>query len=242
MNYSLLIKYDGERYRGWQRLSDNIPTVQGKIESVLSAYLEIKTEISGAGRTDSGVHALGQVATFVSKAVLDCENLKIYLNRYLPDDIMILSVAPAADTFHARLSAKSKTYMYRILTDKNPFERRYAMSVFEKLNIDDMREAARYFEGTHDFTAFTNGKSKKKSKVRTVYRIGVEEKGSIIELTFEGNGFLYNMVRRMAGVLIEVGQGKISPSQIPDIIDSADRSKINLIADAKGLFLVKVGY
>ncbi len=241
MNYKIVIKYDGERYKGWQRLGEGQLTVQGKIEAVLSAYFEKNIEITGAGRTDAGVHALAQIASFKA-AETSCDKLKGYLNRYLPEDIVILSAEKAEEDFHARFSAKSKTYIYRILTSPNPFERKYAMPVFEKLNISEMRRAADFFVGTYDFTAFTNAKSKKKSRVRTIYSLDISEKNNIIEITVCGNGFLHNMVRRIVGVLIETGLNHCRAEAVLEMLESRDRSLINLVAEAKGLFLKSVEY
>ncbi len=242
MNIKMTIKYDGEKYKGWQRLGGDIPTVQGKIEAVLSAFFGKNIEISGAGRTDAGVHALNQVASFSICDTVDLKELKTYLNRYLPKDIAVISVSEMPEDFHARFSAKSKTYVYRILTSENPFERKYSMPVFEKLDINEMKKAAGYFVGTHDFTAFTNAKSKKKSRVRTIYETEIKEISDIIEITVKGNGFLHNMVRRMVGLIIEIGLGRLTADSVPEIISSLDRSRINLVAEAGGLFLKETEY
>ena len=242
MNYKLTIAYDGERYKGWQRLDDSRPTVQAKIEEVLSRYLGQKTEITGAGRTDAGVHASGQTANFKCGRHFDCGILKESINKYLPEDITIKNVETVSEDFNARFDAKSKTYLYRILKKPNPFMRRYAMRVFMPIDTEAMKKAARYFVGTHDFTAFTNAKSKKKSKVRMVNYINISETEDMIEIEINGNGFLHNMVRRIVGVLIEVGEGRYEPAAAGEILESKDRSRVNTVADACGLFLMSIEY
>ena len=242
MTYKLIVAYDGTKYKGWQRLDENTSTVQGKLEHVISSFLGKPTEIIGSGRTDAGVHALRQTASFSVPYEIDCCLLTEYMTRYLPEDISVVSLTAVSSDFHARFSVKSKTYTYRILTKPNPFQRRYAMSVFSPLDIDAMKTAGEFFVGTHDFTAFTNAKAKKKSKVRTVYRLDIDKKGDIIEITICGSGFLHNMVRRIAGLMIEIGLGRVDASAVPEIIESLDRSRINLVAEAKGLFLTDVEY
>lgn len=242
MNYKLTIAYDGERYKGWQRLDDSRPTVQAKIDEVLSRYLGQKTEITGAGRTDAGVHASGQTANFKCGRHFDCGILKESINKYLPEDITIKNVETVSEDFNARFDAKSKTYLYRILKKPNPFMRRYAMRVFMPIDTEAMKKAARYFVGTHDFTAFTNAKSKKKSKVRMVNYINISETEDMIEIEINGNGFLHNMVRRIVGVLIEVGEGRYEPAAAGEILESKDRSRVNTVADACGLFLMSIEY
>jgi pseudouridylate synthase I len=243
-NYKLTIQYDGGRYKGWQRLGGGENTIQEKLEKVISQMLCSETEIIGCSRTDAGVHALAQIAHFKTEQSLDTKEIKNYLNRYLPQDISILSVSSVADQFHARYQAKEKTYLYKIWNREyaNPFMRKYSMHVCEKLDLQAMKEAGAYFLGSHDFTAFSNVKSKKKSMVRSIYRIDFEEKDGMVNIRIQGDGFLYNMVRFMAGTLIEVGLGRLRVEQIQEILTSKDRSKTVNLADACGLYLEKVTY
>ena len=243
MNYKLTIQYDGGRYKGWQRLtSEN--TVQGKIEQVLSEMLEKHIEINGCSRTDAGVHAYAQIANFKANEKLHPQEVKRYLNRYLPQDISVTDVEVVPDAFHARLHAKEKTYLYQVWNEAygNPFLRRYSMHVMSKLNIDDMRKAAKHFIGTHDFTAFSNAKSKSKTMNREIYSIDIIQDGGLVSMRIRGDGFLHNMVRRIAGVLIDVGIGEINPDTVPEIIQSKQRSDVGVTAEACGLILEKIQY
>jgi len=243
-NIKLIIRYDGSRYKGFQRLKDNDMTIQGKIEDVLSKMTNESIEIIGSGRTDMGVHAYGQVANFKTNSKLSIEKMKSYLYEYLPEDIVITNLEEVEDRFHSRYNAKSKVYLYKIYNNKlhDPFLRRYTTHIPKKLDIDLMREASKYFIGEHDFTSFASSKSKKKSNVRTIYSINIKEDNGLIEIYFEGNGFLYNMVRIMTGALIDVGHKKISPSDIKLMLENKDRTKSSDTAPAKGLYLYKVSY
>jgi len=243
-NIKLIIRYDGSRYKGFQRLKDNDMTIQGKIEDVLSKMTNESIEIIGSGRTDMGVHAYGQVANFKTNSKLSIEKMKSYLYEYLPEDIVITNLEEVEDRFHSRYNAKSKVYLYKIYNNKfhDPFLRRYTTHIPKKLDINLMREASKYFIGEHDFTSFASSKSKKKSNVRTIYSINIKEDNGLIEIYFEGNGFLYNMVRIMTGALIDVGHKKISPSDIKLMLENKDRTKSSDTAPAKGLYLYKVSY
>ena len=242
-NLRLDICYDGTRYRGWQRLSGVDNTVQGKLEQALSRILEEPIEVSGSGRTDAGAHALGQVANFHCHSAMGSEEILSQLRRYLPEDIGIYSCRDVHDRFHARLNAKTKTYRYRIWNSQNPcvFERRYVWCVPEQLNLQAMESAAGYFIGEHDFSAFCTAKSKKKSTIRRVDSIQIQTSGDEIQILFTGNGFLYNMVRIMAGTLIEVGLGQRQPQSIPELF-GASRSEAGVLAPAQGLCLMEVSY
>lgn len=167
-----------------------------------------------------------------------------YLNRYLPRDISIVEVTLVPERFHARYNAKDKTYLYKIWNEPytNPFMRKYSMHVEEKLDITRMKKGCQYFVGEHDFTAFSNAKSKKKSMVREIYSIDIEEDAGFIEITVRGDGFLYNMVRKIVGTLIEVGLGEIDAENIPSIIESKERIQTGRMAEAAGLYLVKVDF
>ncbi|SFB99070.1 tRNA pseudouridine38-40 synthase [Bacillus sp. OV322] len=243
-NYKMTIQYDGGRYKGWQRLGSGDDSIQGKIENVLTELAGEKIEIIGSGRTDAGVHALAQVANFkMSEGKTESEIME-YLNRYLPQDISVVEVISVPDRFHARYNAKEKTYLYKIWNEQytNPFMRKYSMHVDQKLDITKMEAACQYFIGKHDFTAFSNAKSKKKSMVREIYSIDIEENAGFIEIRVRGNGFLYNMVRKMAGTLIEIGLGEIEAMSIPGILESKERVQTGRMAYAEGLYLEKVDF
>ena len=212
-NIKMTIRYDGSRYKGFQRLKDNNMTIQGKIEDVLSKIVNENIEIIGSGRTDMGVHAYGQVANFKTNSNLSIEKMKSYLYEYLPEDIVITNIEEVSERFHSRYNAKSKVYLYKIYNNKfhDPFLRKYTTHIAKNLDIELMKEASKYFIGEHDFTSFASSKSKKKSNVRTIYSINIIENNGLIEIYFEGNGFLYNMVRIMTGALIDVDQKKMTP-------------------------------
>jgi tRNA pseudouridine38-40 synthase len=243
-NYKLTIQYDGGRYKGWQRLGNIDNTIQGKIENVLTELVGEKIEIIGSSRTDAGVHALAQIANFKMHKNATEEEVMKYLNRYLPNDISVIDVTLVQDRFHARYNAKEKNYVYKIWNEEypHPFMRKYSMHVVEKLDIEKMREASNYFLGKHDFTSYSNAKSKKKSMVREIYSLEIHENEGFIEITVRGNGFLYNMVRKIVGTLIEVGLGVKEAAAIPSIIESKERIQTGRMADAEGLYLEKVGF
>ncbi|MFD0048945.1 tRNA pseudouridine(38-40) synthase TruA [Actinomycetes bacterium NPDC127524] len=243
-NYKMTIQYDGGRYKGWQRLGSGDDSIQGKIENVLTELAGEKIEIIGSGRTDAGVHALAQIANFkMSEGKTESEIME-YLNRYLPQDISVVEVISVPDRFHARYNAKEKTYLYKIWNEQytNPFMRKHSMHVDQMLDITKMEAACQYFIGKHDFTAFSNAKSKKKSMVREIYSIDIEENAGFIEIRVRGNGFLYNMVRKMVGTLIEVGLGEIEAESIPGILESKERVQTGRMAYAEGLYLEKVDF
>jgi tRNA pseudouridine38-40 synthase len=243
-NYKLTIQYDGGRYKGWQRLGNGEDTIQAKIENVLSEMVGRKIEIIGCSRTDAGVHAFAQIANFkISENMTDSE-IKSYLNRYLPQDISIMDVMSVPERFHARYNAKDKTYVYKIWNEEytNPFMRKYSMYVEKKLDIASMKKACQYFIGEHDFTAYSNAKSKKKSMVREIYSLDIEENAGFIQIRIRGNGFLYNMVRKIVGTLIEVGLGEKDAEAIPRIINSKERIQTGGMADAGGLHLERIDF
>ena len=244
MNYRLDIEYDGSRYEGWQRQKRTENTIQGKIEEVLSRMIGEEIEIDGAGRTDAGVHARGQVAHVHMDTEKTCQEICSYLNHYLPEDIEIRNVTQVDERFHSRLLAKEKTYQYRIGIGehKNVFERKYLYPLHEELCGDRMREAAEKLEGTHDFKSFCTNKKMKKSTVRTIYEIKIEEYPGEITITFTGNGFLYNMVRILTGTLIEVGRGERDPKEMEAILLAKDRTRAGFTAPARGLTLLNIKY
>ncbi len=243
MNYKLTIQYDGGRYKGWQRLqSEN--TVQGKIEQVLSEMANHRIEINGCSRTDAGVHAFAQIANFKLNENFHPQEIKRYLNRYLPQDISITSVEQVPDNFHARLHAKRKTYLYQIWNEAhaNPFLRRFSMHVEKKLDLKCMRDAAKHISGMHDFTAFSNAKSKSKSMTREIYSVDITQDAGMIRIRICGDGFLHNMVRRVVGVLIEAGLHEIDPDSVPQILNSKQRSEVGVTSEACGLILESIEY
>ncbi len=246
-NFCLIVQYDGTRYNGWQRQGNTPDTIQEKLENILEHLYGEPVEISGSGRTDAGVHALHQVANYRVPRMLSrysCQEIHQYFNRYLPQDIRILSVTKADERFHARLSAQSKLYEYRIDCGdiSNIFERRYLYRIDEPLNIRKMQEAASYLVGTHDFKSFCANRHMKKSTVRTIYDISFELQDGILYIRYRGDGFLHHMVRILTGTLIEIGMGDRLPSQIPAILEGQDRSLAGFTAPPQGLFLVEVYY
>ncbi|MFT8318204.1 MAG: tRNA pseudouridine(38-40) synthase TruA [Sporolactobacillus sp.] len=244
MNYKLTIQYDGGRYKGWQRLGDNDETIQGKIEHVLSELEGEKVEIIGSSRTDAGVHALAQIANVKLKKNLAASVIKKFLNSSLPQDISVSDVTTVPERFHARYNAKGKTYLYKLWNKEysDPFMRKYSMHVDKTLDIGAMKEAGHYFIGEHDFTAYSNAKSKKKNAVRTISSLTINENNGFIQIRISGNGFLYNMVRKIVGTLIEVGLNEREAETIPEILEAKKREQVAIMADARGLYLEKVDF
>lgn len=243
-NYKLTIQYDGTRYKGWQRLGGGENTIQGKIEHVLTEMVGTDVEITGCSRTDAGVHAIMQVANFKTSQKYTEVEVKKFLNRYLPQDIVITQVELVPERFHSRYHAKDKTYLYKIWNEEhsNPFERKLSMHVEKKLDVALMKQAAQHFIGEHDFTAYSNAKGKKKSNVKEISSIKIEENSGFIEIRVTGTGFLYNMVRKIVGTLIEVGLGQIEATAIPAIILAKERNQTGMMALANGLFLERVEF
>lgn len=245
-NYKMILQYDGTRYRGWQKQGNTTQTIQGKLESVLEKMTGESVEVQGSGRTDAGVHALAQVANVKIKQnnAWSSDAILEYLNRYLPEDIAVLSVEPVQERFHSRLSAIEKTYCYRIETAKikNVFQRKYVYHLPEVLDIEAMRDAAGILTGTHDFISFCGNKHMKKSTVRTIRSIQIEQVGSELHITVAGNGFLQNMVRILAGTLVEVGEHKRSAAEMERILEAKDRQCAGRMLPPEGLSLVEVRY
>lgn len=243
-NFKIILQYDGTRYQGWQRQVSTDNTIQGKLEALLSKMCDEKVEIQGAGRTDAGVHAYGQVAGFHIHTDKTPEEIKQYMNQYLPEDISVLSCEEVPERFHARLNAKGKVYCYHIWNspEKPVFRRKYVHEVPGTLDMEAITEAAKALCGTHDYQSFTSTKRGKKSTVRTVESIEIERKGEELVFTFRGNGFLYHMVRIMMGTLIEVGLGVRKAEDIPAVLAAKDRSKAGHLIPGKGLVLMEVTY
>ena len=243
-NYKLTIQYEGTRYKGWQEQKTTDATIQGRIQRVLERMSGEEIDLQGSGRTDAGVHAKAQIAHFHMKALGDTEQIKDYLNTYLPEDIAVKKVELVDERFHSRLNAKSKTYEYRIYKGAKPdvFERRYVVPIEETLDVEEMKRAAAYLEGTHDFNAFCGNRRMKKSTVRTIFQIEIRETEEEIRLRFTGSGFLQNMVRILTGTLVEVGRRERNAEDMKEILESRDRQKAGRLMPAKGLTLIEVVY
>ena len=243
-HYKIIVAYDGSRYDGWQRQGNTDRTVQGRLESVLSRLDGQTVELRGAGRTDAGVHARGQVADFFLRTPLSPAEVKDCLTRYLPEDIAVLSCEAAPERFHARLSATGKRYVYRIWNSATPnvFERKYLTQWPDALDVAAMETAAALLLGRHDFKAFCSNKKFKKSSVRTLTSLHIQRLGEEVRFTFEGDGFLYNMVRILTGTLVEVGMGQRDPNSMPAILDSLDRQNAGRTMPPQGLILDEVFY
>ena len=243
-NLKMTIVFDGFKYKGWQKQKDTDLTIQGKIVAVLSKMTGEDIQLVGCGRTDSGVHAENYIANFHTKCALSTNAMLDYLYEYLPEDIGTKSIEDVAERFHARYNAKSKTYVYRINTNKyrNVFNRKYTYHLAEKLNIIEMRKASEVLIGSHDFQSFTNSRNSTKPTVRTLYYININEKEGLVEIEVNGNGFLWNMVRVIVGTLIEVGKGNLKPIDVEKILNEKKRWEAGPLAQAKGLFLRDVQY
>lgn len=244
-NFKIILQYEGTKYQGWQRQESTKNTIQGKLETILAKMTDNDfVQVDGSGRTDAGVHALGQVANFKINTAKTPAQIMEYINRYLPEDIAVVDIKEMHERFHSRLNAKGKTYCYRIWNSTMPtvFERRYVYELADELNIDDMRKAAAILVGKHDFKAFTSNKKSKKSTVRTIENISIERKGKEIVLVYSGDGFLYHMVRILTGTLIEVGFGKRSIESVKELLENGTRDMAGELVPAKGLCLVEVRY
>ncbi|NLK75311.1 MAG: tRNA pseudouridine(38-40) synthase TruA [Clostridiales bacterium] len=239
----LEIAYDGTRYCGWQVQPEEI-TVEGLINEKLSQLLGEKIEVIGASRTDSGVHAMGNVAVFDTNSSIPAEKFAKALNVRLPEDIRVQTSCEVPIDFHPRRTECVKTYEYRIQNRKieMPMDRLYSYFVYVDLDIEAMQRAAEYLVGTHDYKSFCSVKTQVLDTVRTIYSIKVSKKEDIIYIRIKGNGFLYNMVRIIVGTLINVGRGFHSPEKVLEILKACDRSLAGPTAPAKGLTLVKIEY
>lgn len=244
VNYKFVIQYDGTRFYGWEHQPNTDMTIQGKLESVLALMVGEPVEVIGAGRTDAGVHARGMVANARFDVNMTVDEIRDYMNRYLPEDINILEVRIAAEGFHSRYKAQGKTYQYTCYVGetKPVFDRKYVHVLEEMPDMDAMKKAAEYLCGTHDFASFCGNPRMKKSTVRMVDRIAIEKKGDYLTLTYHGSGFLQYMVRILTGTLLEVGSGKRDAESIPELIEAKNRSLAGPTAPAKGLCLLKVDY
>ena len=243
-NIKLVIEYDGKEFNGWQKQPNKL-NIQGEIERAIKQITGEEVDLTASGRTDAGVHALGQVANFKTNSNIPIEKIPIALNSNLKKSIVIKSAEEVEERFHSRLNCKRKTYRYIINNSKygTAIYRNLETHIPMKLDIQKMQEAVKYFEGEHDFKAFKASGTSSKSSVRTIYKAEVIDAGNeriYIELT--GSGFLYNMVRIISGTLVEVGLGKIEPSEIQTIIESQKRENAGKTLPPQGLYLVNVEY
>ena len=245
-NYKLEIAYDGTDYCGWQ-IQPNGITIQALIQNALKVLIKEKIQIIGSGRTDSGVHALAQVANFKTSQTINLYRIVNGLNALLPIDIRIHHAEQVAEDFHAQYTAKGKIYHYHLWLDPvvNPFLYRFRYHNRSKIHLDLLQEASQAFIGTHDFTSFANEGHRGTAAhdpIRTIKRLDVIKQEGGVRLEFEGDGFLYKMVRNMVGIMLEIAEGKRSPQAIPQILAAKNRTFAGKAAPPQGLFLVKVFY
>ncbi len=245
MRILLTVSYDGTEFCGWQKQKDeNIKTVQGEIEKALEKLFKKETECFGASRTDAGVHALCQKVMFDTETTIPPEKICLALQKFLPKSIEIIKSEEVNKDFNVRFDVSDKTYEYHIYNNenKNPLYRNYSEYVKNPLDINLMNKACKYFLGEHDFKAFCSADTSVKSTIRTIYSLSVSKKEDFVIIKVTGNGFLYNMVRIIAGTLIYVGLNKISPNEIENIIKSKDRRKAGKTASPNGLILKEIRY
>lgn len=241
MRYKCITSYDGTNFYGFQ-VQNNLRTVQNEIEKALLSICKRDIRIHPAGRTDSGVHALGQVFHFDSNIKIEPRNMKKAINSLLSSDIYIKDVETVSNDFHARYDAKSKVYKYLIdLNEYNPLKNNYCYNYNYKINIDKIVDVSKIFIGNHDFKAFTKN-HKMTNTIRNIYSIDFEVVNNLITITFHGDGFLHNMIRIIVAMLLEVGRGKITKNELIDVLESCDRRRAPKLAPASGLYLYEVEY
>ena len=242
-NIKLTIEYDGKDFNGWQKQPNKL-NIQGEIERAIEVITKEKIELSASGRTDAGVHAIGQVANFKTNSNLPIEKFPIAINTNLKKAIRIKKAEEVDTDFHSRYNCKEKTYMYVINNSKieSAIYRNLEYNITTPLDIEKMKTAIKFFEGEHDFKAFKSSGTSSKSSVRTIYEAKVIKENEKIKIFLTGNGFLYNMVRIISGTLVEVGLGKISPEEIKEIIESKDRKRAGKTLPPQGLYLLEVKY
>lgn len=241
MRYKAVVSYDGTNYNGWQ-VQNNKPSIQEALNNALSKITNSEIKVSGSGRTDGKVHALGQVFHFdTDKRFKDFVKS---VNSQLPNDIYVRSIEEVSDDFHARFNALWKHYDYKIINGEyNPLLANYSRYISLKLDLSLMEKAAKVFEGTHDFTSFNaTGKDEIEDQVRTIYKIEITKNDDLITLSFYGDGFLRYMVRMLAQTIIEAGLGKISTEEIEKILEAKDKQACHFNGEPQGLYLVEVGY
>lgn len=242
-NFKLVIGYDGSRYHGWEH-KEGRDTVQGRLGQVFAHMSAEPVHIIGGGRTDAGVHARGMVANVFLFCDKTAEEIKNYVNHYLPDDIVVYEVEEVCDRFHARYNATGKTYQYTLYNggDKPLFDRKYVWKIDAALDLERMEIAAKILTGTHDFAGFCKNPQKRKSTIRTVDKIDVVRSGPYVTLTFHGDGFLHHMVRIMTGTLVEVGLSKNTPERVKKALEEKNRKLAGVTAPAQGLCLIQMDY
>jgi tRNA pseudouridine38-40 synthase len=243
MQIRLTIEYDGAAYSGWQ-LQAGQDSIQGRIEAALGKIFSQPVRICGAGRTDAGVHARGQVAAFRPPRPFDPNNMCRALNAMLPADIAIVEAVEAADSFDPRRDARSRVYEYRVLNQgaKSALEFRRAWLVRQPLDMAAMNEAARVFAGEHDFAAFRSLGSEEKTTARTVFASEWRREGNLLTYRIEATAFLRHMVRTLAATMVEAGRGKLAPADVAALLAGRDRTRVPASAPACGLFLIEVRY
>lgn len=243
MRVKMIVAYDGTNYSGWQ-VQPNAVTISQKLNEALSSLLGENIQVTGASRTDAGVHSLGNVCTFETDTHMPAEKISYALNQRLPEDIVVQDSCEVPESFHPRFSKSQKTYEYRILNRRfrMPTRRLDTYFYYHPLDVEQMQEAARVLEGEHDFKSFCSIHSQAETTVRTIYSCAVEKTDDIITIRVTGNGFLYNMVRIIAGTLVKVGAGELAPAQMQDILAAADRSAAGPTAPAHGLTMIGIRY
>ena len=242
-NIKLTIEYDGKKFGGWQKQPTKL-NIQGEIEQAIKEITGEEIELTASGRTDSGVHSLGQVANFKINSSIETQKIPFAINSKLKKSIVIKKAEEVEESFHARYNCKGKKYKYVInnSVQGTAIYRGLECHIPQKLDIEKMQEAIKHFEGEHDFKGFRASGTSSKSSVRTIYKAEVFQDGERIIIELTGNGFMYNMVRIISGTIVDVGLGKIEPNEIPEIIKSGDRSKAGKTLPAHGLYLVEVYY
>lgn len=242
-NIKLTIEYDGKDFGGWQKQPNKL-NIQGEIERAIENITGEKVELVASGRTDAGVHAVAQVANFKTNSSISIEKIPIAINSQVKNSIRIHNAEEVDEKFHSRYNCKRKTYRYVIDNSKygSAIYRNISYHVPVELNVEEMKKAIKYFKGEHDFKAFKSSGTSSKSSVRTIYEANIVTEGPNIAIDLTGNGFLYNMVRIISGTLVDVGLGKIKAEDIPNIIESKDRTKAGKTLPPQGLMLLKVEY
>ncbi len=237
----LVVAYDGTNYSGWQ-VQPNAVTIEQKLNEALSIVSGEEIRVMGASRTDAGVHSLGNICVFDTNARMPAERFCYALNRYLPEDIVVQESCEVPPDFHPRYCRSRKTYEYRILNRKfrMPSMRLNTYFFYTPLNVERMQIAAEYLEGEHDFKSFCSVHAQVETTVRTIYQCSVWKEGDVVAIRVTGNGFLYNMVRIIAGTLIKVGSGELEPEQIKDILLARDREAAGPTAPAHGLTMIGI--
>lgn len=246
-NYKMIISYDGTRYSGWQSQGNTAETIQSKLEAVLSRLAGEKVDVIGAGRTDSGVHALGMVANCHMSTALSEDEIRSYVNKYLPDDICVIQLKEASDRFHSRYNSVGKTYKYTCFVstsvgNKPIFDRHYVYVIHDMPDVNRMRRAAKHLMGEHDYKSFCGNSHFNKNSVRNVDDIKISVNENHITFTYHADGFLQNMVRILTGTLLEVGFYTRSEDSMGEIFAAMDRKMAGYMVPAKGLCLVEVDY